>query len=156
MNWVSSSLQLAGNLLESVDQHAALTLTGAFCMHAWLPCSATCSRCASTDLLVAGDAESDNDDEQTQAQQQHATAATTDDDEGLLSALKTRIAHATDVVSATASSNGGDSADESEVTSTEASQVRLVACYGDALIDCLLLTLPTTLSRLEAMTMQRL
>lgn len=29
MNWVSSSLQLAGNLLESVDQHAAMTLAGA-------------------------------------------------------------------------------------------------------------------------------
>jgi hypothetical protein len=33
MNWVSSSLQLAGTLLESVDQHAAMTLAGA------------CSRC---------------------------------------------------------------------------------------------------------------
>jgi hypothetical protein len=28
MNWVNSSLQLAGNLLESVDQQAALTLSG--------------------------------------------------------------------------------------------------------------------------------
>uniref|UniRef100_K3WZ55 Golgin-84 n=1 Tax=Globisporangium ultimum (strain ATCC 200006 / CBS 805.95 / DAOM BR144) TaxID=431595 RepID=K3WZ55_GLOUD len=28
MNWVNSSLQLAGNLLESVDQHAAFTLSG--------------------------------------------------------------------------------------------------------------------------------
>jgi hypothetical protein len=28
MNWVSSSLELAGSLLESVDQQAALTLAG--------------------------------------------------------------------------------------------------------------------------------
>lgn len=30
MNWVNSSLQLAGNLLETVDQHASLALAGAY------------------------------------------------------------------------------------------------------------------------------
>ena len=41
MNWVNSSLELAGSLLESVDEEAALTLAGEYAQLLFGPLSFT-------------------------------------------------------------------------------------------------------------------